>query len=198
MELILVRHAQPVRMEVSRGSADPPLHPMGSLQAEALADLLGKEPIDAVCSSPLRRALQTAEPLASIHGLPVEEHDQLAEYDRASMSYVPVEELRGTDDERWLAMTAGRLADPLVDPLQFRARAVEAVEAVVSANPGRRVVVVSHGGVLNAYLGHVLGIDRPLWFEPNYAGLSRVAASRQGRRTVRSLNETSHVRDLLP
>ena len=60
----------------------------------------------------------------------------------------------------------------------------------------RRVVVVCHGGAINAYLGHVAGIDRPLWFEPAYASISRVAASRDGVRSIVSINETGHLRYL--
>ena len=85
-------------------------------------------------------------------------------------------------------------ADRLI-PEAFRRRVVAGMERIVEANPGGRVVVVSHGGVINAYAGHVLGITRPLWFEPAYASISRVMASRDGVRSVASLNETGHLRD---
>ena len=53
--------------------------------------------------------------------------------------------------------------------------------------------MVCHGAVINLYLGHVLGLARLLWFEPNYASISRVRASRDGVRSVVSLNETAHL-----
>ena len=58
--------------------------------------------------------------------------------------------------------------------------------------------MVCHAGVINAYLGHVLGIDAGLAFPIDYTSISRVLAGRDGRRTVFSVNETQHVSDLLP
>jgi probable phosphoglycerate mutase len=57
--------------------------------------------------------------------------------------------------------------------------------------------VICHGGVVNAYAGHVLGIDDPLFFLPAYTSISRILASGSGPRSIKSLNETAHVRELL-
>ena len=192
MELVLVRHAEPHRVEHDEGAgpADPSLTDAGLVQARRVAAWLGDRRVDAVVASPLRRAVETAAPIAAPHGLDLEVLDDLAEYDRDAASYIPIEELRGSDDPRWLAMAEGRLHDVADgDPGAFRQRVVEGVESLIRAHPGDTVVVVSHGGVLNAYLGHVLGIERPLWFEPPYAGVCRVAASRDGIRSILSLNE---------
>ena len=190
----MVRHAEPHRIEAGEGAdlapADPSLTDAGVDQARRMAEWLRTRRVDAVVASPLRRAVETAAPVAEVHGLDLEVLDDLAEYDRDAASYIPVEDLRGTDDPRWLAMVEGRLHDVADgDPGAFRRRVVDGVESVIRAHPGATVVVVSHGGVLNAYLGHVLGIERPLWFEPPYAGVSRVAASRDGIRSILSLNE---------
>jgi probable phosphoglycerate mutase len=91
-------------------------------------------------------------------------------------------------------MTAGRLDDYDIDPKVFQAGIVAAVERVIAANPGGTVGVVCHGGVINAYLAAVLGIDKLLFFEPGYTSVSRVAASRAGHRSVVSLNELAHLR----
>ena len=61
---------------------------------------------------------------------------------------------------------------------------VEAVERIVAAHPGQRVAVVCHGGVINAYAGHVLGIDEPLFFLPAYTSISRVLAASTGERSI--------------
>ena len=63
MELIIVRHGRPVRIEGADGIADPELAPVGLKQAEAVADCLQALEIDLVVSSPLLRARQTAAPL---------------------------------------------------------------------------------------------------------------------------------------
>jgi probable phosphoglycerate mutase len=92
-------------------------------------------------------------------------------------------------------MIEGRWAqDGGIDPMAYRNRVVDAVEGVIARFTARRVVVVCHGGAINAYLGHVAGIERPLWFEPAYTSISRVAASRTGVRSIVSVNETAHLR----
>ena len=58
---------------------------------------------------------------------------------------------------------------------------------------GQRVVVVTHGGVINVFLAHVLGIDQLLWFHPEYTSVSRVHAARTGERSVATVNETAHL-----
>ena len=62
-----------------------------------------------------------------------------------------------------------------------------------AANPGRTVAVGCHGGVVSAYLSHVLGIDSVLFYEARYTSISRVAASSSGHRTMRSVNELGHL-----
>jgi broad specificity phosphatase PhoE len=193
MELILVRHARPERHVVAEGSADPGLHPSGVAGAAALAAWLATEPVDVIAQSPARRAVETAAPLARRRGLTPVTVPDLAEFDAGSSSYIPVEEMRATCDPRWLALRDGRLYGTVDGPDSFRRRVVAAIEELVQANPARKVVVVCHGGVINAYAGHVLGITKPLWFAPAYAGVTRILAARTGRRAVASLNETAHL-----
>ena len=69
---------------------------------------------------------------------------------------------------------------------------------MVAAHEGRATaVVVAHAGVINTWLAHLLGIARPLAFPLDYAGITRVLAARDGRRSVRTVNEIAHVADLL-
>ena len=189
-----MRHARPVRHEVVEGRADPRLHEEGVRQAWNLARWLAAEPVDAVLCSPARRAVETAGPVGDLLGLEPVMDTGLAEFDREATAYVPVEELRAANDERWLALARGELLDPSIDPAAFREQVVDGVEAVIREHPGQVVVAVSHAGVINAYVGHILGIATPMWFAPRYASVSRVAASRRGERSVVSLNETGHLR----
>jgi broad specificity phosphatase PhoE len=196
MELLIVRHAEPVRVtaEESGGRADPGLTDRGREQAQRLAGWLATDGIDHIVSSPLRRATETAEPLAAATGLPVAIDDDLGEYDRSAAEYIPVEEMRAANSDRWQAMVDGRWEDYGGEPPdQFRARVVPCFDRIIAAHPGRRVVVVCHGGVTNVYLASVLGIDRHLWFDPGYSSVSRVLATRSGPRSVSSVNETAHL-----
>ena len=195
MEIVWIRHGEPERIAPGSGvAADPQLTAAGRDQAKRLADWLAFEQIDAVLTSPLRRAVETAEPLAAALGLPAETFEGIVEYDRDSDHYIPTEELRVTKDERWTAMVEGRWDEFGAElPEIFRARVDEAVTAIVERFPGQRVAAVCHGGVINVALGSVLGVERPLWFEPGYTSMSRMLASRGGIKSVASLNELAHL-----
>jgi probable phosphoglycerate mutase len=193
VQLIFVRHGLPERQIVTGGPADPGLSPTGRAQAAALGDWLGAERVDAIVTSPARRARETAAPLARCCGLEPTTVADLDEFDAGSASYVPVEEMRSAGDPRWELLRRGRLYGTDAEAREFRGRVVAAVEAVVAAHPGGRVAVVCHGGVINAYLGHILGIETPLWFGARYTGICRVLASRSEHRSLVSLNEVPHL-----
>ena len=199
MEIVLVRHALPVRVDATPdGSpADPRLADRGREQAARLPAALALDEVTALYTSPAARARETAAPLARALGMEPVVEPGLAEFDTGDSSYVPVEELRAAGDPRWEQLVRGELYSTGVDPAAFRARVVEAVEGIVARHPGGRAVLVSHAGALNAYAGHVLGQTRTMWFGPAYCSLTRIGASRDGRRGMVSLNETAHVRDLL-
>lgn len=197
MELVFVRHALPVRIDAAEGPADPGLAPLGVEQAHRVAAYLAAETPDAVYTSPQRRAGETARPLTERMGLAATPDAGLAEFDPHATSYVPVEELKAAGDPRWARLARGELYAPEIDPVAFRHGVVAAVEAIVAAHPAGRVVLFSHAGAINAYTGSVLRQTRSIWFAPAYASVTRVAAARDGRRGIVSLNETGHVRDLL-
>jgi len=195
MELILIRHALPVRREVVDGAADPELSEDGIAQARHLADYLGIEPIHAVYSSPMRRAVQTAAPLGERLGLAVTLVDDVAEYDRQSSAYIPVEELKATNDPRWQQMLAGDWDNEYETRSEFADRIQAAIEDIVAKHRSQNVAVVCHGGVINAYLARVLGTaDSAGFFYPNYTSIHRVVAGAGGQRQIISVNETPHLR----
>jgi probable phosphoglycerate mutase len=73
---------------------------------------------------------------------------------------------------------------------------LDAIETIISDHRGDRVAIVCHGGVINGYLSHVLGLDAGTrgFFYPNYTSINRVAAASSGERSVVTVNETSHLR----
>ncbi|MGH9276060.1 MAG: histidine phosphatase family protein [Acidimicrobiales bacterium] len=190
MELLLIRHALPVRIDEGSvdGPADPHLSPLGVAQAQALAAWLADEQVDALWCSPMRRALETAAPVAELLGHAATMDEGLAEFDRHAASYIPIEELKAANDPRWNEVPE--------QPDVLMAVVVEAIERIVAGHPGERVAVVCHGGVINAYTGHVLGVSNPLFFLPEYTSISRVLAAGSGERSIRSLNEIAHLRRL--
>ncbi|GAA1382848.1 histidine phosphatase family protein [Pseudonocardia kongjuensis] len=198
MQLILVRHALPQRVEHGDGTfADPGLTPEGHAQAERLVAALAHDPVDALYTSTMRRAVQTAAPLAAARGLSATTRADLREFDAERTEYVPIAQMAEADPESWERMRAGHLPAH-VDVDRFVGRVRAGIEEIVAAHPGRATaVVVAHAGVVNAYLATVLGTDRMLPFPLDYVGVTRVVCARDGMRKARTVNDISHVRGLV-
>src|SRR4051794_36756058 len=94
MELLLIRHGLPIRVEDADGPANPPLSVTGVAQADALAAWLAPLGVDALYTSPLRRAQETAAPLGAALGLEPVVDAGVEEYDAHLPEYIPIEELR--------------------------------------------------------------------------------------------------------
>jgi len=196
MDLLLIRHGLPQRLEGDAAPADPVLAPTGVAQAASLAEWLEQEDLAAIYSSPMNRAVQTAAPLAARSGLEVTVDEDLAEFDRDLPFYIPMEELLPDDPRFHRLISVWRGAEGLPAREAFRSRVVGAVERVVKAHPSQRVAVVCHGGVINAYLTHILGLEELIFFEPDYTSINRVRAGND-LRTFVSANETGHLRGLV-
>ncbi len=199
MELILIRHALPLRVEKQDGTpADPGLSETGIEQARKLARWMESEKLDAVYSSPMNRAHMTAQFLAEVKGIEIRIEPGVAEFDNQSSVYVPMEELRAKDYESWRKLVDGGFG-ALYDLKDFQKTVVASLEKIISQNSGNRVAVVCHGGVINLWAAHVLGLSRPnLFFAPEYTSINRFLASGKGQRSVASLNETAHLRNEFP
>lgn len=197
MELVLVRHGLPMRVENEPGvPADPPLSETGHEQARLVAEWLAPEGFAAVYSSPMRRAVETAQPLAERLDLEVAIDAELAELDRGHHFYVPVEELKASGDPRYDALLGGTLYGD-VDMDTFVKVSSLAVRRIMEAHEGERVAVFAHGGVLNAFLSQFLGTRERFFFAPDYTSITRVKVSDFGRQMMlHTLNETAHLRPL--
>ncbi len=196
MDLIIVRHARPEKIENAEGPADPPLSPLGIEQAEAVAEFLSQEKIDQIVTSSMQRAYETAIPLSKHIGIDPILRDNLRESDHNSGTYIPVEEM---------TLDSGPVQAYMNDPLTifegdydgFRDRVVGAFDQIIEENAGKKVAVFCHGMVTSVYLQTLWNLEHPFLLQPDYTGITRVQASSRGFRTVRSINETGHVRDLI-
>jgi len=194
LELLLIRHALPLRVETRDGSAaDPALSPVGREQARRLAAWLAGEHVDALYTSPLRRARETAAPLERSFGLRARVEPGVREYDAERDHYIPLEELKAQDPAAWRAFVSGGMYEG-IDRDAFERGVVGSLETIAAAHRGERVAVVCHGGVINVWAAHVLGLGPTPFFEPLYTSVSRFLAASSGERSVASLNEASHLR----
>lgn len=158
--LILVRHGQARSGPTDFYGADAPLSELGRSQAAALAASLGSGPaLDAIYSSSLPRALETATAVARHLGLEVAVDGRLAEFD-VDMSLAASSGGR-PDLLVWHPDHAGADGETLA---QFVSRVAEFHDEAVDRHPGQRVAVICHAGTIEAALQWSLGMDpRSLW-----------------------------------
>ena len=191
MELILVRHGLPELVQNEDGTtADPPLSETGRLQSELMSKWLSNTPIDCLYSSPMLRARETAAPLQEIKGLDVGYREGVAEFDRDSDHYIPLEQLKEIDFERWRRFMRGEVD---ADFPEFCRRVVATLNEIAYGHPGETVVVTCHDGVINAWACYVLEMEPRMFFNPNYTGISRFLIATSGQRSIKTLNEHTHL-----
>lgn len=159
VHLLLVRHAEAEPYSASR--TDPALTPRGHAQARLLADWLGKYPPDALVSSTLCRAADTALPVAERLGLPIRWDARLREVGTCWPDGRPVTGPRPRGSELPPRERPSASVFPGGESwVAFRARVRHAVGDLLAApTAGGRVVAVCHGGVLDALLDNITGAD---------------------------------------
>jgi broad specificity phosphatase PhoE len=197
VQLLLIRHALPLRSEPGQGS-DPDLSEEGIEQAKRLPDALARFPITRLVSSPQRRSIQTAQPVADRLGLTVEIDERLAEYDRDMPHYIPIEQIATEFPEELARLAQGHLPST-VDETAFLARINEGIRDLVETGDHEvTVAVFTHGGVINGLVHTIMGTEKILCVNVDYAGVTRLLSSREGNLFVAAVNGTEHVWDLLP
>jgi broad specificity phosphatase PhoE len=179
--LLLARHGETDWNRARRwqGHADRPLTERGRAQAAELARRLADVALDAVYSSDLRRARETAEVIAGAQRLELVQLPQLREVDVGSWQGLTREEAEARFPDgfsRWLSGGTGW--DDGESYGQMSTRVLSGVERIAADHEGGRVLIVSHGGPIRAIHGSALGMNveayrriRPV--EPN-ARLSAV------------------------
>ena len=200
--IVLIRHGQTAwnKQEIFRGRADVPLDEVGLRQAQALADALRAEPISAIFTSPLSRAVQTAQALAESHGLvPVAVQD-LIDIDLGAWEGLPHDGVREQFPElyaAWQAQPEG-VTFPGGENLEaVRQRAGTALAELVEQCPGQTIALVAHRVVNKVLICHILGLlNSHFWkIKQDTGAINRFQAT-SGGYIVECLNDTCHLRQL--
>lgn len=154
--LLLARHGETDWNRELRiqGSSDIALNELGRDQARALAGELAAVELDAIYTSDLVRARETAEAVAAAHGLDVRVDPRLRERSFGSWE--------GLTREDIAEFPEGSRHDGESDD-EVRARVLAAIEDIAAEHPGRQVLVVSHGGALNTLWHHAIGERIERW-----------------------------------
>jgi broad specificity phosphatase PhoE len=161
--LYLVRHGETDwnRERRFQGTRDVPLNDLGRAQSRALADRLAGLRLDAVYTSPLLRAAETARIVAERHGLAPVEMDDLREFDMGRWSGLSYPEVQALHPAELARMEAGEGFDVAggETAAQVSARMAAALDEIGRNRPGADVLVVSHGMALKSAVCGLLGVD---------------------------------------
>jgi broad specificity phosphatase PhoE len=177
---------------------DPPLDERGREQAGLLtARLASIEPPAAIFVSPFRRCLETAEPYARAVGMRPIVDEGLAEVFIGEWEGVRFEEIFAANPETLRQYIHRQepmfhLAPGAESGEELRARVVPAIDGLLKGIDDGNVIMVTHGGVINAYLGHVIGLQQDMFFLPENASISTVDVDGNQRR-MRYLNDVAHL-----
>lgn len=159
--IYLVRHGETEWNHDKRaqGQADIELNTEGHKQAAATAAELAHHDIVAVYSSDMKRALNTARPIAEAHGLEVMSEPAFREIDQGEWTGLHVDEIKERWPDLWGPARHYSARPGGESPQQVRARALKGIANVVTRYPDGHVVVVSHGGTIRWLAAETLGFD---------------------------------------
>ncbi|MGD0112701.1 MAG: histidine phosphatase family protein [Armatimonadota bacterium] len=200
--VLLIRHGQTEwnRKQVVRGRADIPLSSVGIEQAMAVAERLAHEPISAVYSSPLARALVTAEHVARRHGLQPCRVEGLTDISFGAWEGRSHEDVKREDGELYVRWQSQPHLVRLPDGetlAEVRQRVMAALNDIVTRHTGSTVAVVAHRAANKVLLCAFLGLgDDAFWRIRQDTGCVNELEWEGGQFVVALMNDTCHLRGL--
>ena len=201
--VVIIRHGQSQGNAEGRfgGHTDTPLSPRGRRQAEATARALASEKFDAIYSSDLPRAIETASPLARITGVPLETTDAFRERSVGVMEGLTFEEAAERYPEQYQALLRRDFEHVLLGGESYRQtldRAAGKLDEVIEKHRGGRIVVFTHTGAICILILHLMGaLDapelKPVWIATTNCGIARFDLRDDGFVRVLTINDTRHL-----
>ncbi|MCY4047819.1 MAG: histidine phosphatase family protein [Candidatus Dadabacteria bacterium] len=198
MILTLVRHGETEwnRLQKCQGASDIPLNETGKMQSRRLGEALKGERIDAIFSSGLSRAAETARAIAGHHGLDIGVKSEFREMDQGDFEGAQFSEIRekhSKEMEMW-AKDPETFRIPGGESLgEVQARALRGVESLAANWPDGNIVVVTHNltiiSMLCLFTGEPLSVKK---FRIDATSKTVVSCSGGGYR-ITAVNDTSHL-----
>jgi broad specificity phosphatase PhoE len=201
--VLLIRHGQ------SRGNAErrfgghtaTPLSARGRNQAQATARILKSESVTVIYSSDLARAMETAQPLAKLTGLPVNGTNAFRERSVGVMEGLTFEDAAQQHPEQYAALLRRDFEHVLTGGESYRQlldRAREKLDEIIEENRGGKIALFSHTGTICILALHLMGaLDapelKPVWISSANCGIARFELRNDGFVRVLSLNDTNHL-----
>lgn len=197
--ILLIRHGRSADIVPGTPeSHDPPLHVIGRQQAEAVGSRLATAKIDAVYSSHLLRAFDTAQEIARHHGMAVQVFEDLEEVRLGDWSQGEFRRRAATNDPDWIEWSKTGRWDGIPNgegDQNFRNRVSSRINSLADQHSGGCIAVVCHGGVINAYVAALLNTERSLWMMVENTSITTVKYADNA--SILTLNDCSHLYDLL-
>ena len=200
VKVILIRHGETDwnTKQIFRGRKDIPLNEVGLAQAKAVGVSLSDIQIDAIYSSPLGRALETAKVLAESRSLEVELEEGFIDIDFGKWQGITHEKVKEEYEslyEMWLKnpqMVTFPGGESLKD---VRTRSMEALEKVIKKHPGKTIAIVSHRVLNKVLLCSVLGLELShFWYiKQDTCAINRLEY-KDGKFYLTLLNDTCHLK----
>jgi broad specificity phosphatase PhoE len=201
--VVIIRHGQSQGNAEGRfgGHTDTPLSPRGRKQAEATAKALASERFDAIYSSDLPRAIETAAPLARLTGAPLETTEALRERSVGVMEGLTFEEAAEQHPIQYQALLRRDFEHVLVGGESYRQtldRASRKLDEAIEQHKGGRIVLFAHTGTICILILHLMGaLDapelKPVWISTANCAIARFELRDDGFVRVLVINDTRHL-----
>ncbi|HSK64347.1 MAG TPA: histidine phosphatase family protein [Pyrinomonadaceae bacterium] len=201
--VFLIRHGQSEGNAERRfgGHTATPLSPRGRRQAHATARALKDEELTAIYSSDLARAVETAQPLANLIGLPINTTTAFRERSVGVMEGLTFEDAAQQHPEQYAALLRRDFEHVLTGGESYRQlldRAWQKLDEIIAENHGGKIVVFSHTGTICILALHLMGaLDapelKPVWITSANCGVTRFELVDGGLVRVMNLNDTRHL-----
>ena len=202
-KLYLVRHGQSAGNAEGRfgGHSATPLSELGKKQAEATAAALAKEHINAIYTSDLFRAVQTAQPLADLLALKITKTSAFRERNVGVLEGLTFDESKEKFPKDYYALVNRHVHHVITEGESYRhllRRATGALREILRVHRGEKIVIFSHTGAICFLTLHLIGaINRKTkttpWLVTSNCGINRFEIRNRQNIRVLALNDTRHL-----
>jgi probable phosphoglycerate mutase len=201
--VLLIRHGQSQGNAEGRfgGHTATPLSTLGREQAAATASALATQDFNAIYSSDLLRAVETARPLAQLTGLTIQQTEDFRERSVGVMEGLTFEEAAELHPEQYAALLRRDFDHVLLGGESYRQlldRAARRLDQAIAQHRGGRIAIFSHTGTICILALHLMGaLDapelRPVWIATNNCGISSFTLRDDGFIRIHAINDTRHL-----
>ena len=205
-KLYLIRHGQSDGNAEGRfgGHGPTPLSKLGEQQAERTAKMIAAEGVDAIYSSDLPRAVQTAKPLAELTGIAIKATPAFRERHVGVLQGLTFGESKQRYPDDYFALVNRHVNHVISGGESYRQllkRATSTLNKLLREHRGQRIVIYSHTGVICFLSLHLMGAihkwtEQTPWLITSNCGVNRFEI--RGRRNIRvvALNDTRHLANI--